>query len=174
MRRALGVDVLLGADVVTVARRAALDDLAPFRPPHPSLSLTHAGTIAVAAGVGRRDRSRIGGLGVDYEPASRCVSARAARLFLDDIERTRVDGHPEPDRSAARLALWTVKEAVYKATPDNGTHTVAAYHVREDGTARLRDLLEFRHVTVRFAEGFLSVAVLDLSAAATEVKRVAS
>jgi hypothetical protein len=29
-------------------------------------------------------------------------------------------------------------------------------------------------VTVRFAEGFLSVAVLDLSAAATEVKRVAS
>lgn len=163
VRRALGLDVFLAPGLAAAAARAGMDAPEPFRPPHPHLSLSHADGMVVAGALGAGDRSSVAGLGVDYEPARRAITERAARLFLDDLEQARVEALPEAERSRARLALWTVKEAAYKATPDNGGHTVAAYHVAgpvSQGVTRFRDSLDFLHVVVPLAEGLLAVAVL--------------
>lgn len=163
MRRALGLDVVLEPGLAPAAARAGRPVPEPFRPPHPHLSLSHADGTVVAAALGTDGRLSVAGLGVDFEPVHRVVTERAARLFLDDLEQARVDALPEAERSRARLALWTVKEAAYKATPDNGGHTVAAYHVMgaiSHGVTRLRGSLDFLHVVVPFADGLLAVAVL--------------
>lgn len=159
---ALGVGIVLAADMDTAARRSGVLVRGPFRPPHPHLSLTHADGVVVAAAVASADRDRVVGLGVDYEPASRVVSARAARLFLGAREQETVEHHPATARSEARLVLWTIKEAAYKATPDNAGHTVAAYRV-DAGTTFFRDTLALGHVAIRFAGGHLAVAILPAS-----------
>jgi phosphopantetheinyl transferase (holo-ACP synthase) len=161
---ALGIDVVLGGHLAGAAERAGVSVATPFRPPHPHLSLTHAGHVVVAAAVAAADRPRVAGLGVDYEPADRWVGERAARLFLDEVECAYVAARPEGQRSLARLMLWTVKEAAYKATPDNAGHTVAAYHVAgasREGVTHFREGLSYRHVVVPFAAGILAVAILD-------------
>ncbi len=163
VRRALGLDVVLAPGLAAAAARAGMRVPDPFRPPHPHLSLSHADGTVVAAALGADGRSSVAGLGVDFEPAHRVITERAARLFLDDLEQARIDALPEPERSRARLALWTVKEAAYKATPHNSGHTVAAYRVTgavSHGVTRFRDSLDFLHVVVPLAEGVLAVAVL--------------
>ncbi|MBA2437030.1 MAG: 4-phosphopantetheinyl transferase family protein [Acidimicrobiia bacterium] len=80
--------------------------------PHPRLSLTHAGgvAVAVAAGLGiGGDPVVVAGTGVDHEPW-RTVDARMARFFLHAREQST---------SLGLLRAWTVKEALYKAVPAN-------------------------------------------------------
>jgi hypothetical protein len=95
--------------------RAALKALAPGQDtsrlsfPHPALSLTHAGGLAVAV---RADHPQ-DGLGIDFEPWCNQPDPRIARFFLRPPERSVAMG------PHALLRLWTIKEALHKAVPHN-------------------------------------------------------
>ncbi|WP_407550953.1 4'-phosphopantetheinyl transferase superfamily protein [Streptomyces sp. Pv4-95] len=77
---------------------------------HVDVSLTHTGEF-VAVGV-----SRLGRIGVDAEPLSRALSFD---VLLDRVctpaERAVLQALDVPDRRAAMLRLWTLKESYTKA-----------------------------------------------------------
>ena len=127
------------------------DEAAGLIFPHPLLSLTHAGGVAVA--VHRLDNIA-GGIGVDLEPGRDIVDG-AARLFLSTRERSCLD-------AKGALRLWTVKEAVYKA--DLGQRGwLGSYRVIDPGGYRGRALHQrgtgFRYCSRPLGDGFVSVAV---------------
>ncbi|MCQ4040710.1 4'-phosphopantetheinyl transferase superfamily protein [Streptantibioticus rubrisoli] len=101
--------------------------------PHRRLSLTHIEGAAVAAGA-VRPVPRLAGIGVDLE-ADRPVQVDTARFFLDEHERSWLASLPERARPTEQLRLWTVKEALFKADPDN-RHTVLLDYSTLDASAR--------------------------------------
>ncbi len=139
-------DWLLGR----AALKGVLDgaDTAGMTFPHPELSLTHAGRIAVAVAA---EGEQVG-VGVDFEP-DRQTDPRMARFFLHEHERVDHD----------LLRLWTVKEAMLKATPDNDGAQLLDYHLHDPaaatGSATDRRGHTFRYRSTRLAEGPLTVAV---------------
>lgn len=123
--------------------------------PHPRLSLTHAGGMAVALHVGG---GPVAGAGVDFEPWRRRVVPAVARFFLSPAEEAAAGG-----TSGALLRLWTVKEALFKATPDNADAVFVEYRLADAsapvGTARRSGGEVFRYASVSTAIGVLTVAV---------------
>jgi hypothetical protein len=115
--------------------------------PHASLSLAHTAGVAVAVAGGSA-----AGLGVDFE-RWRPADLRTARFFLHDDERLEHD----------LLRLWTVKEALFKATPANGGAQLLDYRLNDpaslDGTATDGRGHRFRYVCVQLPAGPLSVAL---------------
>ena len=129
-------------------------DTSLVRFPHRCLSLTHAAGVAVAV---RADGGQAG-VGVDYE-GPHIADPRIARLFLVERERNAAAG---PDDL---LRLWTVKEALFKATPDNLGATFLDYEVAEPaalvGEAEDRTGRCLRYISGGFGGGWLTVAVAD-------------
>jgi hypothetical protein len=82
------------------------------------------------------------------------------RFFLTEREAAAIVGAPD-----AALRLWTVKEALYKATPDNAGLGLRMFEVTDpaadSGTAQLtgRRALGFHYTTWRGAGGVLSAAL---------------
>jgi acyl carrier protein len=109
-------------------------DPARFLFPHPRASVTHterAGAAAVLlAGPGA-------GVGVDLEH-DRTVQPRMARFYLRDAEV-----------GADLLRLWTVKEAMFKADPDNATRLLRDYRTTDPA---------YPYMSVRHLGGWLTVA----------------
>ncbi len=132
--------LLDGADTSTVAF------------PHPHLSLTHAAGVAVAAGC---DNGSVG-LGIDFE-GWRPIDPRAARFYLRSRERRAIGSADD------LLRLWTVKEALYKATAGNATGGLLDYEVDDPsasgGTAWDRRGEVFCYVSGCLPEGRLTVAI---------------
>lgn len=133
--------------------------------PHRQVSLTHAAGAAVAA---YTRAARVIGVGVDFEPHGP-IAGRLARFFLTERElATRI---AEPEHGDQLLRLWTVKEALYKATHDNEHFTVRDYECHDawrwEGSASLlsRPEIAFRYVTMTAMDGYLSVAVASAQAA---------
>jgi 4'-phosphopantetheinyl transferase EntD len=134
------------------------DDTASIAFPNRRFSLTHSGDAAVAVGAALPS---LRGIGVDLE-LGRGPGEASERLFLSESERRAVaDLGPK-----ARLRLWTVKEALYKANLGNSetwfTHYVvddprgdrgAAFVGREGGR------LEMRYASFELAGGYLTVAI---------------
>ena len=117
---------------------------AGLRFPHPELSLTHTGEVAIAVGVDGG-----GGVGVDLE--TRVPSDRAARRFLAERERTG---------DARRL--WTVKEACFKADLDNAGATVSQFEIDDPAAAvgrASRAGRAFLYASTEAFHGWLTVAV---------------
>lgn len=113
-------DWLLGRAALKQLLGAGTDTSA-LRFPHPRLSLTHAGGVAFAVQAPVGD---VVGTGVDYEGA-RPADPRTARFFLRA-------GEQDAARDAANLLrLWTVKEALYKATPDNDDAVLLDYELAD-------------------------------------------
>ncbi|HVF14171.1 MAG TPA: hypothetical protein VM942_06190 [Acidimicrobiales bacterium] len=116
--------------------------------PNRCLSLTHAAGLAVAARCDEEGGQV--GLGVDFE-GRRAIDPRAARFFLRDQEQGDL------------LRLWTVKEALFKATPDNGGAMLLDYEVDDAGalagTATDRRGRRFRYASRRLRQGWLTIAV---------------
>ena len=127
-------------------------DTSPVTFPHPNLSLTHAAGVAVAAG----SRGSCIGLGVDFE-GCRTTDPRTARFYLSQREQDRMETGDDP------LRIWTIKEALYKATPDNAEGGLLDYELAEPaatrGTACDRRSNAFRYVSGFFRRGWLAVAI---------------
>lgn len=114
--------------------------------PDRRLSLTHAAGVAVAA----RCEGRQAGVGVDFE-GWRAIDERAARFFLQPHERGDL------------LRLWTVKEALFKATPANAGAVLVDYALDDplahEGAATDRHGRGFEYLSRRRPDGWLTVAV---------------
>jgi len=90
--------------------------------PHPTLSLSHAKDWAVAIGV-LAGPMKIDGIGIDLE-LNRPVQDEHARFYLSKSERESAIDEDQ------RLRLWTVKEALFKADPDNHDSVIGHYRVQ--------------------------------------------
>lgn len=125
-------------------------DTSAVRFPDRCLSLAHAAGRGVAAAC-RGDQA---GVGVDYEGWRR-VEPAVARFFLQDHEGAGTD----------LLRLWTVKEALFKATPDNAGAAFVDYALADPdagaGEATDRSGRGFRYASVPVPSGWLTVAVCD-------------
>lgn len=119
--------------------------------PNRSLSLTHSAGVAVAA---RCDGPQAG-LGVDLE-GWRAIEPGTARFYL------------WPHEQGDLLRLWTVKEALFKATPANDGAVFLDYEVDDphalEGTAQDRHGRAFDYVSRRRPEGWLTLAVCRAAA----------
>ncbi|MFX4293304.1 4'-phosphopantetheinyl transferase superfamily protein [Streptomyces bohaiensis] len=129
--------------------------------PQPRASLSYAGDLAVAV-VAAGGASALSGLGADIE--LRTPAPGTARFFLTDREQDHLAALPAPRRPASLLRLWTVKEALYKADPDNARTRLRDYALDDPGaragTARTvraptRDL---PYLTLDLSRGCFSVA----------------
>ncbi len=119
--------------------------------PHPRVSLSHSGGVAVAVGLDEAE-GEPAGVGVDFE-AWRRPDPRTARFFLHDDERLEDE----------LLRLWTVKEALFKATPGNRGAQLLDYHLDDPagtvGTATDGRGQLFRYRCSSLAAGPVSVAL---------------
>ena len=145
-------DWLLGRAALKALVGAAFDTAA-LEFPHPRLSLTHAGGTAFAAMAG----ADVLGTGVDFEPARATVDPRAAHFFLGPAERAAAS------TAGDLVRLWTVKEALFKATPGNAGFVLADYTLDDAGVATGwatgPGTEALRYATVAAAGGLLTVAV---------------
>ena len=139
-----------------LGRLGESEDTASIAFPNRRFSLTHSGDAAVAVAA-----PSVRGIGVDLE-LGRGPGAAAERLFLSERER-RVVAELGP---RARLRLWTVKEALYKANLRNAetwfTHYLVDDPRQEEGAAFVeRDgaRLEMRYASFALRGGYLTVAV---------------
>ena len=125
-------------------------DTSGVRFPNRCMSLSHAAGRGVAASCAG-DQA---GFGVDYE-GWHGMDPRAAPFFLGDHERDGAD----------LLRLWTVKEALFKATPDNAGVAFLDYTVAEagalEGAATDRSGRGFHYASAAVPSGWLTVAVCD-------------
>lgn len=137
------------------------EDTSTIAFPNSHLSLTHGGGIAIAVGT---DANDIIGLGVDFEPA-RPLNPEVSRFFLLENEQDWLDGVNASERSSHLRRLWTVKESVFKADPDNhesilmdyvldtpGRLSAAAHIVHANG------IREFTYFSFDRPDGTISVA----------------
>ena len=137
-------DWLLGRAALKAVLGIADTSVVAF--PNRSVSLTHSGGVAVAACCDGPHA----GLGVDLE-GWQAIDPRTARLYLH--------AHEQGDL----LRLWTVKEALFKATPGNDSAVFLDYEVHDPqalaGTARDRHGRAFEYLSSRRPEGWLTLAV---------------
>jgi phosphopantetheinyl transferase len=124
--------------------------------PHPRLSLSHSGELAIAASCD--SRVDCNGIGVDFE-VDRQVDPRMARFFLSDAEQAALN-----ELSAdSLLRLWTVKEAVFKSDPENAGTLLGDYELSDPaafcGTATRAGAWLYRYESQRYANGWLSIAM---------------
>lgn len=90
--------------------------------PHPQLSLSHCGNLAIAVGsVQKPNEPKVHGLGVDVLH-NRVPNPGSERFYLTAGEQAWLQQQPEVDINQHRQRLWTVKEAVFKANLDNANH----------------------------------------------------
>lgn len=140
----LGVPVQVAVVAEPPAGRTALRAVTPHDVafPHPTVSLTHAGGLAVAVCT-----EGTAGVGVDHEPW-RAVDPRMLRFFL-----TPDDAPGDP------LRLWTVKEALFKATADNGSYVLTDFTVVDGSTGRGPRGEHLTYATTDLPTGPLTIAV---------------
>jgi 4'-phosphopantetheinyl transferase EntD len=142
-----------------LARLGAGTDTAGIDFPNARVSLSHSGGIAVAAGV---DGGAPRGVGVDLE-LRQSMDWRAARFFLSAKECSCVE-RPGIRQVAELLRLWTVKEALYKADPENRGRVLKDYRLPEPARKSGHAVLsagngQFRYASFPVLGGFLSVTV---------------
>jgi hypothetical protein len=130
-------------------------DTSGLRFPNRAISLTHSGGLAAAV---RADHD-CEGIGIDFEPWGPDVGPRAAHLFLAPGE---LDGTLPP---GGLLQLWTIKEALYKATPANKGYLLGDFEVHDtaavfgEATGPRGEML--RYAALRLEPGSLAIAVCD-------------
>jgi phosphopantetheinyl transferase len=141
------------------ASLGASEDTSTLKFPHPRLSLTHSENWAIAVG---STSPKLRGIGVDLEMKG-VPKPETARRFLNPAEMVwlrRMDEHEQPKML---YRLWTVKEAIFKADPDNAGKTLKDYGLADPGyvagKAR-RGERAFYYASFEVPGGFLSVAVL--------------
>jgi hypothetical protein len=105
------------------------------------------------------------GVGLDIE-TNRLVDPEAARFYLTDREQEWLREQCGSASSQHLLRLWTVKEAIFKADPENNEKILGDYVLENPshwaGSAYPKDrmFLRFYYSSIPLDEGFLSIAVL--------------
>jgi len=124
--------------------------------PHPALSLTHAGGMAVAV----RSAAKLSGIGVDFEQWRAQVHPRFAEFFLRPSE------HAAAKNVRAIVRLWTIKEALFKALPDNDGCVLLDFELADPasdcGTASGPGGRTLHYVSADVGLGAVSVAVTPM------------
>jgi 4'-phosphopantetheinyl transferase EntD len=135
------------------------EDTSRLKFPHPQVSLTHSENWAVAIGA---VSGKTIGIGVDLEVRA-SPKAETARRFLNASELVWLRRMDEEERPRLLHRLWTVKEATFKADPENAGKTLRDYALADPGyvagKARRGDRV-FLYSSFEVPEGWLSVAVL--------------
>lgn len=135
------------------------EDTSTLKFPHPRLSLTHSDAWAIAVGSAS---SKLLGIGVDLEVKG-APKAETARRFLNPAELVWLRRMDEDERPRMLHRLWTVKEATFKADPENPGRTLRDYGLADPGfiagKARRGERV-FYYASFEVPDGFLSVAVL--------------
>jgi phosphopantetheinyl transferase len=134
------------------------EDTSVFKFPHSKMSLTHSETWAVSIG---SVSPKLDGIGVDLEV--KIPKPETARRFLNPSELVWLRRMDETDHPRLLHRLWTVKEAIFKADPENAGRTLRDYALADPGfvagRAR-RGQRTFLYASFEVPRGFLSVAVL--------------
>ncbi|GGK74811.1 phosphopantetheine-binding protein [Mangrovihabitans endophyticus] len=129
--------------------------------PHDAVSLSYSGAIAVVAATD----GAVAGIGVDVETGPP-PDIETARVFLRDGELRMLRRLPPPRQPGALLRWWTVKEALFKADPDNHLGGLRRYvlgtppgggGVARRAAGRCGAGLSYRSFALR--RGYLSVAL---------------
>lgn len=132
--------------------------------PHKQFSLTHSGRMAVAAGMRAGNQT---GIGVDYE-IRRPTKPAMGRFFMTKKEQSWLTALPIESQPQEVLRLWTIKEALFKADPDNRNMVLSDYAVLEPGeSAGLavtfgNETRKMRYFSIKLEneeEGYLSLAI---------------
>lgn len=135
------------------------DDTSGLAFPNPRVSLSHSEAWAVAVGAAA---GCLRGIGVDLEVKG-VPKPETARRFLNPAELVWLRRMDEAEHPRMLHRLWTVKEATFKADPENAGRTLRDYGLADPGyvtgRARRGDLV-FHYASFEVAGGFLSVAVL--------------
>lgn len=101
-------------------------DTSLLKLPHPRLSLTHSESVAMAIGC----REETGGIGIDLELVKQ-PDQESARFFLTGFEMHQLKSVPHQARPWLLQKLWCIKEAAFKANPDNHSTHVFDYEVQD-------------------------------------------
>ncbi len=91
--------------------------------PNSRFSLSHCANLAVAAGLLTKQKS-IDGVGVDME-LNRSVTDMHTKFYLSQKERQSALDNDD------RVKLWTIKEALFKADPDNRYTVLGDYEIED-------------------------------------------
>ena len=137
----------------TALKSLVRGDTSGLQFPHTQLSLTHSGRRAVAV----RSAVALPGIGVDFEPWRAQLNPRMAEFYLRPIERAR------PQTAESLVRLWTIKEALFKALPDNEGHRLLDFELKDPtacaGIARGPRGTTLRYASTDVDSGSLTVAV---------------
>ena len=131
--------------------------LSELHPPCPGISLTHNGKISVAAGIGTAQ-----GIGIDFESWHQ-IEPAMLRWFLTEMEQHQL----AVPSNFTRLRLWTVKEALFKASSENQSLLLTDFEVNQPttmtGHARncTRANSSLRYTSFMLRQGLLSIAIED-------------
>jgi len=115
--------------------RSQLDgcaDIDHLRFPNGRFSLSHSADVALAVA---EPSGCLEGIGIDLE-VNGSIQPAAARFFLSDDEQHWLQSQPSERRSHHLLRLWCVKEAVFKANPDNAGKLLADHELQRPADAR--------------------------------------
>lgn len=129
--------------------------------PNPRFSLTHSGAFAVAVGT---DSEGLNGIGVDFE-IDRRPHPESGRFFLTEEECDWMRRQKASDRPARLIRLWTVKEALFKADPNNAGALLSDYRIENPAAWRGRAFINHgRTIEILYSSfhcegGWISMAV---------------
>lgn len=135
-------------------------DTSCLKLPHRWLSLTHCAGTAIAVCAEPRGAGAVLGAGVDFE-RDRLLNRETLHFFANDEELTGLD----TNTNATILRLWTIKEAAFKACPDNRCLVLADFVIRDlcsDGSGQALVRPGNRRVffsSYRYDGGWLSLAL---------------
>lgn len=99
--------------------------------PNPRFSLAHSADVALAVA---EPSGCLRGVGIDLEVNTR-IQAAAGRLFLTDREQRWLHSQASAHWPHHLLRLWCIKEAVFKANPDNAGKMLADHEIEEPACA---------------------------------------
>jgi 4'-phosphopantetheinyl transferase EntD len=131
--------------------------LSALNPPCPGISLTHNDRISIAAGI-----STAQGIGIDLE-SWRQIEPAMLRCFLTETEQEQLT----VASNFTRLRLWTVKQALFKASAANQGLLLTDFEMDEiaEMTGRARNCSransELRYTSFMLRQGLLSIAIED-------------
>ncbi|MFN8016337.1 MAG: 4'-phosphopantetheinyl transferase superfamily protein [Acidimicrobiia bacterium] len=125
-------------------------------------SISHGKKTAYAASADKN--SGILGLGIDFEEI-RDLKPRAAKFYLtlNELEKLNIDSDED------RIKLWTIKEAIFKAAPNNNNLVLRDFEITQlnstSGFASQRNKNDhiFEFVYQKENDGILSIAICKKS-----------